>query len=85
MVKKIRDPYRWMEDEHSVEIKKWVNEQNNYTDNYLNKIPFLKKIEDRLKIIWNYPSESIPMVKNDILYYFFPRIPESISRTNLPR
>ena len=40
--KKIRDPYRWMEDEHSVEIKKWVNEQNNYTDNYLNKIPFLK-------------------------------------------
>ncbi len=69
--KKIRDPYRWMEDEHSVEIKKWVNEQNNYTDNYLNKIPFLKKIEDRLKIIWNYPSESIPIVKNDILYYFF--------------
>lgn len=69
--KKIPDPYRWLEDETSYETKKWVVQQNNYTDNYLSRIPFLKKIEDRLKNIWNYPSESIPIAKDDNLYYFY--------------
>ena len=69
--KRIRDPFRWMEDEYSDETIKWVNQQNDLTDKYFNKIPFLKKIEDRLKNIWNHPSESIPIVKKDILYYFY--------------
>jgi prolyl oligopeptidase len=46
---KVEDPYRWMENEESEDLKKWIEEQNNLTFGYLEKIPFRNKIKDRLK------------------------------------
>lgn len=69
--KEVKDPYRWMEDENSKELREWVEDQNNFTDKYISKIPFFNKIENRLKKIWNYPSESIPIEKDNILYFFY--------------
>jgi prolyl oligopeptidase len=57
---KVEDPYRWLEDDTSSATKKWVKAQNKVTFDYLNKIPFREKVEDRLTKIWDYPKESAP-------------------------
>ncbi len=57
---KVEDPYRWLEDDTSSATKKWVKAQNKVTFDYLNKIPFREKVEERLTKIWDYPKESAP-------------------------
>ena len=59
--KEIIDPYRWLEDDYSDETQSWVAEQNKFTDEYLNQIPFKNQIEKKLKSNWNYPTESMPL------------------------
>ncbi|MEO8853648.1 MAG: S9 family peptidase, partial [Ginsengibacter sp.] len=51
---KVKDPYRWLEDDNSAETKEWVTQENLVTQNYLSQIPFRQKIKDRLKEMWNY-------------------------------
>ena len=41
----IEDEYRWLEDDNSKLTKAWVQKQNAFTDRYLRKIPYRKKIE----------------------------------------
>ena len=36
---KIKDPFRWLEDDHTKETKNWVYKQNQVTSQYLSKIP----------------------------------------------
>lgn len=67
---KIQDPYRWLENESSQETKNWIKAQNTLTDNYFSGIPFLEKIENKLKSIWNFPTQSLPITKDNILYYY---------------
>ncbi|HLS12333.1 MAG TPA: hypothetical protein VK050_09235, partial [Flavobacteriaceae bacterium] len=50
----VADPYRWLEDDRSEETGKWVKAQNEVTFDYLNKIPYRKDLEERLKELWNY-------------------------------
>lgn len=66
----IVDPYRWLEDDYSSKTQSWVDKQNIITDRYLRKIPFRRKIEKRLKNIWDYPSIGLPFKKGD-RYYFY--------------
>jgi len=66
---KVEDPYRWMEDLNSPELKTWVEEENKVTFSYLDKIPFRDKIRERLTEIWNYPKYGAPFRIGD--YYFF--------------
>lgn len=68
--KEINDPYRWLEDDYSEDTKSWVAKQNKYTDEYLNRIPFKNKIEKKLMSNWNYPTESMPIIKNEVEYYY---------------
>ena len=56
----VNDPYRWLEDDNSEETKQWVLKQNVVTENYLNKIPFRSKVNERLKNLWNFPKASSP-------------------------
>ena len=49
---KVSDPYRWLEDDTSAQTEQWVKEENKVTFAYLDKIPFRKKLEDRLTEIW---------------------------------
>ena len=44
----ITDPYRWMEETGSDEVKKWIDEQNKFTFDYFDIIPFREKIKQRL-------------------------------------
>jgi prolyl oligopeptidase len=66
----IADPYRWLENDTAGEVLKWVDAQNEVTQNYLSQIPFRDKIRSRLTEIWNYPKYSSPFKEGD-WYYFF--------------
>ncbi len=65
----VSDPYRWLEDANSDETKKWVDEQNKITFEYLDKIPFREKIKNRLTELWNYERYSAPSKIGDFYVY----------------
>ena len=45
---KIADPYRWMEDLESYEVRAWIAAQNELTFEFLKKSPMRKKIQGRM-------------------------------------
>jgi len=51
---KVKDPYRWLEDDNAADTKLWVAAQNAVTDAYLAGIPQRGPIRDRLTQVWNY-------------------------------
>ncbi len=57
---KVKDPYRWLEDDNSPETKAWVEAQNAVTFAYLGAIPERKAIEARLTELWNYERFGLP-------------------------
>jgi prolyl oligopeptidase len=65
----IADPYRWLEIDTAQDVEDWVKRQNEVTFGYLDKIPYRKKIADRLTELINYPRLSSPFRAGD--YYFF--------------
>jgi prolyl oligopeptidase len=65
----VKDPYRWLEDDRSVETSEWVKAQNKITEAYLSKIPFRNILKDRLKELNNYAKQGVPFIKNG--HYFF--------------
>ena len=66
----ISDPYRWLEDFTSNEVKAWVEEQNKITDQFL-KNPIQRKIKRDLEEIWETSDISIPFKKEDKTFYFY--------------
>jgi len=67
---KVKDPYRWLEDDLSEETEAWVEAQNEVTFDYLNRIPYKKDLEKRLSEIWNYEKISAPFVEGDYTYFY---------------
>ena len=65
----VPDPYRWLEDDMSVETAAWVKEQNALTFGYLEKIPYRAQISDRLKKMWNYEKYTLPHKEGDFTYF----------------
>jgi len=51
---KVKDPYRWLEDDNAADTKLWVAAQNAVTDAYLATIPQRGAIRDRLTQVWNH-------------------------------
>lgn len=50
----ISDPYRWMEDQDSPEVAKWVDEQIACTEEYLSKIPNREELRKRLEELYHF-------------------------------
>lgn len=65
----VPDPYRWLEDDLAPEVEEWVKAQNQVTEQYLDQIPYRKKIGGRLKELMDYERYSSPFRAGD--YYFF--------------
>src|SRR5687768_14819042 len=59
----IEDPYHWLEDDKSPETALWVRQQNAVTFDYISKIPYREKINNRLTELWNYAKYSTPTKK----------------------
>lgn len=57
---KVADPYRWLENDTSVETSKWVEAQRVVTDDYLSHIPFRNDLKDRMTQLVNYERVSVP-------------------------
>ncbi|WP_219895040.1 prolyl oligopeptidase family serine peptidase [Aquisediminimonas profunda] len=47
----IADQYRWLEDVHAPEVAAWVQEQNEFTEHFLNNCSFRQKLCDELEMI----------------------------------
>src|SRR5699024_1705066 len=67
---KVKDPYRWLEDDNSDETKEWVKEENEVTFAYLNKIPYQKTLRKKLKELWNYPKIGTPFKRGEYVYFY---------------
>ncbi len=67
----VPDPYRWMEDVDSVEVKTWVDAENVLTHSFLADVPARDKIHARLMELNDYERFSAPEHSND--RYFFRR------------
>jgi len=67
---KVKDPYRWLEDDRSDETAKWVESQNKLTFGYLDKIPYREELKNRLEKLWNYEKFSAPFKEGDYTYFY---------------
>ena len=67
---KVKDPYRWLEDDRSAQTTAWVQAENEVTFGYLNKIPYRDKIKERLEKLYNYERLSAPFKEGDFYYYY---------------
>jgi prolyl oligopeptidase len=66
---KVADPYRWLEDDHSLETRAWVEAQNKVTFGYLRNIPEFDAIKRRLTRLWNYERFGVPFKQGGRYFY----------------
>jgi prolyl oligopeptidase len=64
----ISDPYMWLENDTSEATGQWVDAQIGITRNYLDSIPFRKKLADRFTELFNFEKVGSPIKAGD--YYF---------------
>ena len=67
---KVEDPYRWLEDDNSLETKSWVELQNKVTNQYFSQISNRDKIKSRLTELWNYEKMSTHFKKGKLFFSF---------------
>jgi len=65
----VSDPYRWMEDLNSAELKKWIEEENAITFKYLEGLPVRKALQTRITELWNYPKVGFPRFEGRRWFY----------------
>jgi prolyl oligopeptidase len=66
----VADPFRWLEDHKSPEVREWIEQQNRATFSYLEQIPFREDIRNRLTEIWNFERYTVPFWENG-RYFFY--------------
>ena len=66
---KVADPYRWMEDLNSPELKKWIDEENAVTFKYLDGLPDRSALKARITELWNYPKVGLPQFRGRRWFY----------------
>jgi prolyl oligopeptidase len=56
----VADPYRWLEDDTSPEVKEWITEQNEHFQEYMKAKDIKADFKKRLTGLFNYPRCSVP-------------------------
>lgn len=67
---KVKDSYRWLEDDMSDETAEWVTAQNGVTFDYLSNIPYREELKNRLEKLWNYEKIGSPFKEGDYTYFY---------------
>ncbi|GMM72539.1 prolyl oligopeptidase family serine peptidase [Alteromonas gracilis] len=67
----VSDPYRWLEEEDSEEVKTWVESQNTLARPYLAELPSRERYKERLTALWDYEKYSTPYMVNGKLFYSY--------------
>ena len=65
----VADPYRWMEDVDSAEVKHWVDAENQVTQGFLADVPQRAKIHARLMELVNFERFSAPELEGGRYFY----------------
>jgi prolyl oligopeptidase len=68
---KVADPYRWMEDQDTPEIKDWIQAENALTRSYIDAYPHREDLKTRLTGLFNYVRYTVP--DHEGRRYFFSR------------
>ena len=66
---KISDPYRWLEQTDSLEVREWIKKQNEYSNSLINNIEVKNKIKKRFRELFLLDYCSVPIVKNKCYFY----------------
>ncbi|GAD76756.1 putative prolyl endopeptidase [Vibrio azureus NBRC 104587] len=66
----IQDPYRWLEDDRSVETAEWVQAQNSVTFQYLEQIEYREHIKERLTALMSYEKLGRPFKEGEYQYFY---------------
>jgi prolyl oligopeptidase len=66
---KVADPYRWMEDLNSPELKQWIDAENALAFGYLNPLPQRDALKARITELWNYPKVTPPRYEGGHWFY----------------
>jgi prolyl oligopeptidase len=66
----IADPYQWLENDHAPETKAWVDHQIDFTNQYMDKIPFRNEIKNRLSKKWNYEKQTAPFKEGKNKFFY---------------
>jgi prolyl oligopeptidase len=56
----VADPYRWLEDPTSEEVRDWVRAQNVVSDRHLTALPHRRLFHERLTHLWDHPRRGAP-------------------------
>ncbi len=67
----VPDPYRWLEDDHSLDTKAWVKAQNEVTEAFFATIPERERIRARMTKLWNYEKYSAPSRHGNYYVYSY--------------
>jgi len=66
---KVADPYRWMEDLNSPELKQWVDAENALAFAYLNALPQRDALKARITELSNYAKVTPPQYEGGRWFY----------------
>jgi prolyl oligopeptidase len=66
---KVSDPYRWMEDVDSAELKAWVDAENELTQSYLAQVPGRDTMLARLMELTNFERYTAPARRGSRYFY----------------
>ena len=66
---KVNDPYRWLENDTSREVRDWEHTEQNFTEDYLSKIPFRAAVKQRLKDVANYDRYTSGFKIGDYVFF----------------
>jgi prolyl oligopeptidase len=65
----VSDPYRWMEDVDSPELKTWIDAENELTQNYLAQVPVRETMQRRLMELINFERYTAPARRGTRYFY----------------
>ena len=66
----VEDPYRWLENDNSPQVKEWIRAQNKFTYSYLKQISQREILKNRLEELWNYEKIGIPFKEGKYTYFY---------------
>ncbi|KAG8632266.1 prolyl endopeptidase [Manihot esculenta] len=66
----LADPYRWLEDPDSGEVKQFVQEQVRLTESVLKSCDAREKLRDKITKLFDHPRYDVPFKRGDKYFYF---------------
>lgn len=72
----VPDPYRWLEDVDSPDIKTWIDAQNEHTQSVLSSIPTGNRLREHVEALSSYEVVGLPKNAGNRLFFTL-RMPEA--------